>query len=88
MDELIATDRDGRTWALVPVEDTVRARLIDGHCTPAVMDAVDLVDTYGPLTLVPARPSRSWATRPAYTSATRPRTTGYIPCPGNAKALP
>ncbi|WP_063045040.1 hypothetical protein [Nocardia pseudovaccinii] len=56
---LEGVDRDGRRWALLAVNGTIRARLLHGICTPAVMDAVDLVDVYGPLILSPPRPSRS-----------------------------
>ncbi|MEU6562562.1 hypothetical protein [Nocardia nova] len=53
---LEATDRDGQIWALIPVDGTIRARLIHGTSSPATMDALDLVDVYGPLTLYPPRP--------------------------------
>ncbi|WP_404316379.1 hypothetical protein [Prescottella equi] len=53
----IATDRDGRQWALLATDSTLRARLVEGSATPAVMDLSDLVDAYGPLVLSPTRPA-------------------------------
>lgn len=55
---LEATDRDGQIWALTPIDGTIRARLIHGTTSPATMDATDLVDVYGPVTLYPSRPGR------------------------------
>ena len=53
----IASDRDGRQWALLATDGALRARLVHGAATPAVMDLAELVDTYGPLVLSPTRPA-------------------------------
>jgi len=52
-----ALDREGREWAVLAIDSTLRGRLLRGTATPAVMDLVELVDTYGPLIMSPARPA-------------------------------
>ncbi|GAA4490955.1 hypothetical protein GCM10023094_54990 [Rhodococcus olei] len=53
----IASDREGREWALLAVHGALRCRLVSGTATPAVMDLTDLVDVYGPLTMSSTRPA-------------------------------
>lgn len=49
--DIVCVDRSGRRWALVPVGGTVRARLVAGTCSPAVMAVDELVRAHGPLVL-------------------------------------
>lgn len=53
----IASDRDGRQWALLTTDGVLRARLVQGSATPAAMELAELVDAYGPLVLSPTRPA-------------------------------
>lgn len=57
MTQTTAQDRDGRRWTFLTIDGTLRARLVAGDCTPAVLDLQDLIDTYGPLLLSPSRPA-------------------------------
>nr|WP_233279840.1 hypothetical protein [Prescottella equi] len=57
----LATDRDGRQWALLGTDSTLRGRLVEGTATPAMMDLTDLVDAYGPLILSPKHPATDGA---------------------------
>ncbi|MDH6284560.1 hypothetical protein [Prescottella agglutinans] len=51
MNRVFAVDREGRRWVLLRVDGTLRARLDEGHCTPAVMEVAGLAETFGPLVL-------------------------------------
>lgn len=53
----IACDRDGRHWVLVATDSTLRGRLVRGEADLAVMDLAEIIETYGPLVLSPARPA-------------------------------
>lgn len=48
-----AHDRYGRQWVLIATGTALRARLLRGSATPAVMNLSELVDTYGPLAISP-----------------------------------
>ncbi|MFD6677289.1 hypothetical protein ACFWDA_23370 [Rhodococcus zopfii] len=53
----IAVDREGREWAVLAIDSVLKGRLVSGTATAAVMDLVELVDTYGPLIMSPTRPA-------------------------------
>lgn len=57
MTHQIASDRQGRQWAVVAIGSSLRGRLVCGEAVPAVMDLADLVDMYGPLVMTPTRPA-------------------------------
>ncbi|MET4614118.1 hypothetical protein ABIC28_005131 [Rhodococcus sp. PvR044] len=59
MNRQIAVDREGRQWAVLAVDNTLRGRLISGNASPAVMDLAELVDMYGPLIMSPTRPTNA-----------------------------
>lgn len=54
MSHQIASDLEGRTWAILSVGDAMKARLLTGTAPLAVMELDELVNTYGPLILSPA----------------------------------
>ncbi len=53
----VAVDRDGRAWAILALDSTLKARLVRGTANPAVLDLDKLVEQYGPVTLSPTRPT-------------------------------
>ncbi|MEV8195349.1 MULTISPECIES: hypothetical protein [Rhodococcus] len=53
----VAVDRDGRAWAILALDSTLKARLVRGTANPAVLDLDELVERYGPVTLSPTRPT-------------------------------
>ncbi|KSZ55974.1 hypothetical protein Z045_25880 [Rhodococcus pyridinivorans KG-16] len=53
MNHHVAVDRDGREWAVLAVDSVLKARLVHGTTTPAVLDLDELVHRYGPLVLSP-----------------------------------
>lgn len=55
MNHQAAIDRDGREWALIAIDNVLKARLVRGTVTPAVLDLGELVERYGPLVLSPKR---------------------------------
>ena len=57
MNHQVAVDRDGREWALIAIDNVLKARLVRGTATPAVLDLGELVERYGPLVLSPTRPT-------------------------------
>jgi hypothetical protein len=57
VNSLVAVDRDGREWAVLAVDSGLKARLVHGTTTPAVLDLDELVHRYGPVALSPTRPA-------------------------------
>ncbi|TCN53477.1 hypothetical protein EV641_106121 [Rhodococcus sp. SMB37] len=57
MSHAIASDREGRRWAVISVGATLKGRLVGGTATPAVMDLAELIDAHGPLIMTSARPA-------------------------------
>lgn len=57
MNYQVAFDRDGREWAVLAIDGSVKARLVRGVAAPAVMDLDELAEMYGPLILSPTRPT-------------------------------
>lgn len=57
MNYQVAFDRDGREWAILAIDSSVKARLVRGAAIPAVMDLDELAEMYGPLILSPTRPT-------------------------------
>lgn len=57
MSHPIAIDRDGCGWAILAINDRLKARLVYGTVAPAVMDLEALVDMHGPLILTSTRPT-------------------------------
>ncbi|MBC2592460.1 hypothetical protein [Rhodococcus aetherivorans] len=53
MTGVVGVDRSGRSWALVTIGGTVRARLVSDAGTPATMAVEELVHAHGPLVLSP-----------------------------------
>lgn len=45
----IALDRDGRRWALLTIGNTMKARLVSGCASAAVLELDTLIDRHGPL---------------------------------------
>lgn len=58
MSSFVASDREGRRWAVVAIDSSLRARIISGPGRiVAPMDLRDVIDTYGPLVLSPTHPA-------------------------------
>lgn len=57
MNHQIAADREGRTWVILSIGNTLKVHRLSGTAPLAVMDLAELVDTYGPLVLSPTRPA-------------------------------
>jgi hypothetical protein len=53
----VAYDRSGREWEVLAIDSGLKARLVRGVATPAVMDLDELVEMHGPLIMSPARPT-------------------------------
>lgn len=53
MSTIRGIDRHGRGWNLVPIDGELHALLVDGDHQPAALAADELINSYGPLTLVP-----------------------------------
>ncbi len=57
MNYQIAYDQSGREWAVLAIDSGLKARLVHGVATPAVMDLDELVEVHGPLIMSPTRPT-------------------------------
>lgn len=57
MSHAIASDREGRSWAVISAGATLKGHLVSGTATPAVMDLAELIDAHGPLIMTSARPA-------------------------------
>ncbi len=57
MNYQVAYDRSGREWEVLAIDSGLKARLVRGVATPAVMDLDELVEMHGPLIMSPARPT-------------------------------
>lgn len=53
MNHQIAVDREGRTWVILGIGNTLKVHRLSGTAPVAVMDLAELVDMYGPLILAP-----------------------------------
>lgn len=53
MNHQIAEDREGRTWVILGIGNTLKVHRLSGTASVAVMDLAELVDMYGPLILSP-----------------------------------
>ncbi|ROZ52856.1 hypothetical protein EEB12_28860 [Rhodococcus sp. WS1] len=53
MSHQIASDLEGRTWAILSVGNAMKARLLTGTAPRAAMELDEVVNTYGPLILSP-----------------------------------
>lgn len=74
MNYQIAYDQSGREWAVLAIDSGLKARLVHGVATPAVMDLDELVEVHGPLIMSPTRPTAaggSWRS-PTLSASSRP----------------
>lgn len=57
MNHQIASDREGRTWVILSIGNTLKVHRLSGTAPVAVMDLAELVEIYGPLMLFPTDPA-------------------------------
>ncbi|WP_075836305.1 MULTISPECIES: hypothetical protein [unclassified Rhodococcus (in: high G+C Gram-positive bacteria)] len=57
MNHQIAADREGHTWVILSIGNTLKVHRLSGTAPVAVMDLAELVDMYGPLILSPTHPA-------------------------------
>lgn len=78
MSHQIASDLEGRTWAILSVGDGLKARLLTGTAPLAVMELDELVNTYGPLILSPRSRGARIPTGPRHRRSRRLRSGNCI----------